>query len=401
MERRTFLKTVGGIATTTAVGAAGVSLFSSRGAALDVSISSNPVTVENDTGEVTEVAINPQFRVEWTGFDEPVGKVFVLIEAKHDGMEAFYPVTRAVPWVNGGDNESAPGTTGFIETGLGKVTLFDEIGRPDYPSLNFDSHPDDVTLESYMDGTSMGSAQEAADYLETESSGPLQNNRPNGDYGYYGAAGLADVFDEGTDGAQNVTGVQLRYTFALRLPGTSSSFDGFGLDSQYRAQYGTIVMGEADDVPVQFGDDDLSYEAMRNKEQHPAVTVTQSNFDVTAINEPSVAGAEGESNATGSGPDGGAGQLSLTWSTGNCSWRVDNTNPAGSGPVSFTLVGVGENPPQTSGTVNGGQYGYPAADGPNGRENHGKFVELDTDTAKLLVNGEQVDTKARGNCNLE
>lgn len=131
-----------------------------------------------------------------------------------------------------------------------------------------------------------------------------------------------------------------------------------------------------------------------------------SNFVVTVNNQAATATVTGEGETLAEGEneyplgEGEAGELRLVWSTGECKWRVDNTNPAGTAPVPFTLAGVGGDG-SVAGVAHAGHYGYPTSVGPNGHDPHGLYVALDTSTAKLLVDGDQVDTKARGGCQLD
>ncbi|ELZ31490.1 hypothetical protein C474_09322 [Halogeometricum pallidum JCM 14848] len=77
--RRTFIKGIG------AVGIAGAGLTLASGdasATSDVSIDAQDVDAATNDGKVSRVGISPQFTVDWKGFDDPVGKVFCLVEAK-------------------------------------------------------------------------------------------------------------------------------------------------------------------------------------------------------------------------------------------------------------------------------------------------------------------------------
>jgi hypothetical protein len=144
--------------------------------------------------------------------------------------------------------------------------------------------------------------------------------------------------------------------------------------------------------------DDLGGPAMPG---HGPARETQ--FNVTVTNQEatgSVAGT-GEADAQGVNEyplgEGDVGELGLTWSTGSCAWRVDNRNPVGTAPIAFTIQGVGGDG-SVDGVAPAGHYGYPVADGPGGHDPHGTFADLDTPTAKLIVDGQQVAVKARGGC---
>lgn len=395
MQRRNLLKTVAGIGTASALGFGGLSAFSQRGAAqVTTNFQANEVTLTNDTGDLSELFITPTFRIEWTGFDAAVGKLRVLVEARARGADGdageWSPVFRATPWINantsGTVSESKPGTEGFYDTGSdgwGPIVLFNEFGKPDYSSV--------PSSDDYLSGTSLGQVDEDGD-------GEISDDLEGAVNGYYGATGVSDAFDNDDDGSAKRTRVDVRYTVSLHAPSGSSSFDGFGLDSEDRTEYSPLVMYDEGnfDAPANA----IPYDELQAHRNHPAVVVSQTSFVVTTENEPASAGAEGDTNAGATG-GGNPQRLGLTWSTGNGSWRVDNYNPGGR--MRFTLVDSGDSTNRVTGVVEGGRYSYPHADasdgnnekrGPNG---HGKFVELDADTANLLVDGEQIDTKARGN----
>ncbi|EJN61297.1 hypothetical protein [Halogranum rubrum] len=395
MQRRNLLKTFAGIGTASAVGFGGIAAFSQRGSAqLTTNFESNEVSLTNDTGDLSKLFISPSFRVEWDGFDAAVGKIRVLVEARARGEDGdageWSPVFRATPWINasteGTATESAPGTSGFYDTGSdgwGPITLFNDFGKPDYSTV--------PSSDDYLSGTSLGQVDEDDD-------GEIIDDLPGAVNGYYGATGSSDVFDNDDDDSTARTRVDVRYTVTLHAPGTSSSFDGFGLADEDRSDYSPLVMydegnfdGPANAIP---------YDELQANANHPAISVSTTSFVVSTTNEAAEVGVQGDTNASVSG--GGSPQnLRLVWSTGNSSWRIDNMNADGS--IHFTLVSADDPQDSVSGVVDGGCYSYPHSDAPDnnnpnrGPNGPGKYVELDASTAKLMVDGEQVDAKARGN----
>lgn len=395
MQRRNLLKTFAGIGTASALGFGGIATLSQRGSAqLTTSFESNEVSLSNDTGDLSKLFISPSFRVEWDGFDAAVGKVRVLVEARARGAAGeageWSPVFRATPWINnnteGTVTESAPGTAGFYDTGSdgwGPITLFNDFGKPDYSTV--------PSSDNYLSGTSLGQVDEDND-------NEIVDDLPGAVNGYYGATGSSDVFDNHDDDSNARTRVDVRYTVTLHAPGHHDSFDGFGLDDEDRKDYSPLVMHDEGnfDSPA----DAIPYDELQANANHPAISVSTTSFIVETTNEAAEVGVQGDTNAGASG--GGSPQnLRLVWSTGKDMWRIDNMNADGS--IHFTLVSADDPRDRVSGVVEGGRYSYPHSEvdngnnpnrGPNGA---GKYVELDASTAKLMVDGEQVDVSARGN----
>jgi hypothetical protein len=91
MQRRDFIK-LGGAAT--ALGAAGVSsalLTGSAAASSEVSFTSKPVSVTNQDGDLSRLTLDPEFTLEWSGFDDSVSSIYMLIEARAAGGN-FSPI---------------------------------------------------------------------------------------------------------------------------------------------------------------------------------------------------------------------------------------------------------------------------------------------------------------------
>jgi hypothetical protein len=135
-------------------------------------------------------------------------------------------------------------------------------------------------------------------------------------------------------------------------------------------------------------------------------TVRETTFVVTVTNQAAEADFRANGEAEARGEDAyplGAGsvdELGLVWSTGHGMWRVDNRNPEGTAPIPFTLVDAGDAATFVEDESVAETYGYPSADGPNGRDAHGQYYDLGpVESAKLLVDGAQVDVKARGPVN--
>lgn len=353
MERRQFLKATGGIAAASTISLAA---FSSTGAAAEATIQSQaPSAISNDRGDLSKITIDPSFRIEWQNMDTAVGKVFVLIEArtKEDGEyqgAGWSPIFRMMPWLTenkaqngaGQVDYSQPGTTGHFEIAgslsqLLRVSILsrdngidsfqrrplevvNETGRPDYSGIDFDAQGR-TSLQTFMEGDSMGSASAYADIPE------LVNNFPGTDAGYYGSAINTDNFDVPEDGQTDSDTVELRYTFALYTANwASAQEDGEGVtgggwmenvrpeDLQTDSQGNSVLVMNGED-----GYPDITTQGNRIQSpaavhyptlqsiagDHPSVVTTTTSFPVTVTNEKAESGGglQGQSNtgAEGSG----------------------------------------------------------------------------------------------------
>jgi hypothetical protein len=321
---------------------AGTGLLASArtGAAATVNISaSNPASVSNDRGDVSQVTANPQFDVQWQNLDDAVGKLFYLVEAKVGDGGSWEPIFRATPWigeeVNTGYLRQSPGTTGRYrvkvplaqalnqdprfddgsgpDASAGPLIVADEQGRPDYSSLSF---PSGVDLTSFLDGTSIGSA---SDYPGAHETDGHQNNYHDIDAGYYGAAADTSTLDNGGDGSSQDTNVYLRYTFELQRPNLSQlsyivDFSGLSTEAEKKAKAAEeldwleesdidagnskIVMNGEDGNANFSTPSGISYAGLRNNAgNHVGILTTNAKFVVTAENEGSDSGVTGSSNA--------------------------------------------------------------------------------------------------------
>lgn len=343
MERRNFLKATGGIAAASTISLAA---FSQTGSASSINIQSTaPATVSNDRGDLSQLTINPQFRVEWEGLDDAVGKVFFLIEGKVGGDGQYQPLFRSTPWLGpdsvseDGVKASSIGTTGhyelasplsfaynFPQDAPGGVVVADELGRPDYSSLGF---PSGVDEQSFMNGVSMSGSDEYPSYDETH-----QNNYPSLKSGYYGAASDTSPFDNDGDNSVKTTPVYIRYTFELQRPNISQmqfivsnapyrryapgdeEFDTQEAEAQYFAETfdgiktedidlgnSSIVMS-GEDGYTDFGDGTgITYNALQaNADDHPGILVSETGFNVRVRNELSKSSGGGQTNTNAQGP---------------------------------------------------------------------------------------------------
>lgn len=322
------MKLIGGIGAATAAGGAGVLTMTGGTAASAVDIGAvGPNTVSNDRGDVSRVTVDPAFNVNWSGLDDAVGKVFWLLEAKVADGE-WQPIYRATPWLGA----ESIGTSGSFTRpnsangGLGPLVIADDDGVPNYDSMDYVG-----SQSTYLDGTSMGSASEYPNNGVV-----LQNNFPESNAGYYGAASDTTPFDNGNDNAGNgsseTTTVQLRYTIELQRPNLSqltyrldySRIDGVSDADYYRGlsddERKAIAAEQIDGLEesdidvgnsrlVMEGEDGyqsfdsyadgagIPYNVLRDNTDHVGVIVATARFGVTAENLGSDSGVTGDSNA--------------------------------------------------------------------------------------------------------
>lgn len=343
VNRRSVLKAAGGVGIAGAASGLGVLTMSGGGAAAEISISATgPATVTNDRGDISQVTVNPQFDLQWDGLDDAVGKVFYLVEAKV-GDGDYWPIFRATPWLTESQNDSylrvEPGTSGRYrvkqplsqtlnqddrfddsegpDIEANPLVVADEQGRPNYEDVG--GFPNDYV--DFRQGNSVGNA---SDYPGTHEEDGYQNNYHDIDAGYYGAADDTSDIDNGADGSEESTPIQLRYTFELQRPnlsqlGTHPNIDGFDSDDaevQKETAAENIDWVEVEDIDtgdskiVMNGEDGnqgfsspagITYGTLQNNaENHVGILVNTASFDVTAENIESDSGVTGSSNTNAS-----------------------------------------------------------------------------------------------------
>ena len=315
---------LGGI-TALAVGGVGLGALSSTASAAEseLSVSASNVAGSFDKGTISNLTIDPVIKLNWTGFDDAAGKIFILIEAKVADGE-FKPIYRATPYLdtdsmgtNGSYNESEETLSTILEKkigGDGTLTLADEDGAPNYDALNF-SNIGGVDKTTFLSGTSVGSADEytSSDVLGDE---VLQNNFADADAGYYGAAAGTEPFNEDTGGETTETTVKLRYTVEFQRPNLSQlqNYDGISFaegatttekretaadaisgieesdidiatDDNKQGNSRIIMAEDKEDVPTFDTPYGLSYKKMRDKSSsHPGLISETTSFTVSVKN---------------------------------------------------------------------------------------------------------------------
>lgn len=148
MERRSLLKTIGGIGTTAAVGGAGLVATSGGALAATSSLSITGSSVTNDDGDLTEVIVSLDHEATWDGFDEPVDAVeyrdvikrldgsgsVVASHVLRDELDTPVPLSDIADGSWGGSDENAtgPGTEGKVVAGIQWSVLHDEPSNATY-----------------------------------------------------------------------------------------------------------------------------------------------------------------------------------------------------------------------------------------------------------------------------
>lgn len=325
LSRRSVLGGIAGLA----VAGGGLAAFSSTASAdSGLNISSSNVSTTTDRGTITSVTVDPDFTVNWNGFDDAVGKVFYLVEAKVDNGD-FQPLIRATPWLSADDI----GTTGSYTLSSGdgpSIVVADENGKPNYDQWNFGNLSSSITLDSYLDGTSIGGAGDYAPSGDVNTDGFLQNNYPSNDFGYYGAASGTEPFASDTSGTDATTTVTLRYSFEFQRPNLSqlksridySNYDSLSgsddfkelsVEKRKRIAVEDIDGLELSDIDegnsrlVMFDETEepyptfetpsgLTYQQIRtNSDSHPGLLSQETSFDVTVTNQSDTSSGSGSS----------------------------------------------------------------------------------------------------------
>lgn len=358
ITRRDALKAAGGLGAA-AVGGAG--LLASAGSAAALSTNFNaagPVVVTDDAGNVTEVHVAPESRVEWTGFDVAVTKVRQLLEARltdgdgnlltptlaeGDGGTAatangWWPVYRETPWLfevdwdtsgttdmsgidvsDGGDFKytsggaelpaaladgsngapwyaasAAAGTSGHIDY------LLRKSGDPSNPDMHSDTPytPTSPTVPNYLVHEDHPMPDYLADFDTAYLTGVNIRGGQNYVNGSYGTVGDTSDVDNPGDGSTRTTTVELRLTTSLH---TTWDFVEVNEDGHTEDFLAPLVMGESDDVPVTFDQPEaITYDELRAGAAHPAIDVATTSFVVDAENAAADSGSTTNSNPGGS-----------------------------------------------------------------------------------------------------
>ncbi|PSQ32028.1 hypothetical protein BRD16_00650 [Halobacteriales archaeon SW_6_65_46] len=291
---------LGGI-TALAVGGVGLGALSSTASAAEseLSVSASNVAGSFDKGTISNLTIDPVIKLNWTGFDDAAGKIFILIEAKLASDEKFKPIYRATPYLdtdsmgtNGSYNGSGAPLSTILEEkieGDGTLTLADEDGAPNYDDLDF-SNIGGVDKTTFLSGTSVGSADEytSSDVLGDE---VLQNNFADADAGYYGAAAGTEPFNEDTGGETTETTVKIRYTVEFQRPNLSQleyyntldEYD-FGFtaedDDETKREKAAEAISGIEESDIDIATDD-------NKQGNSRIIMAEDDEDVTIFDTPS------------------------------------------------------------------------------------------------------------------
>lgn len=124
MERRTLIKTVGGIGAATTLGVP--LLLSERGVAATATQNFGSASVTSDDGTVDHLAIFGDTRVEWRGFEQEARSFEIDIAVGGDRLDSPVHLQTSGPhnltadsWGGSGERFSGPGTSGWIESDVG------------------------------------------------------------------------------------------------------------------------------------------------------------------------------------------------------------------------------------------------------------------------------------------
>ncbi|WP_245180756.1 hypothetical protein [Haloarcula amylovorans] len=251
----------------------------------------NPGTVENDRGDVSEVFVAPRVYTEWENFDEKPLKLRYILHAAVDG-EGYKPVYRETPWLftdNSSEqaayNSATHGTTDRVpDSGrmylTSKNSAFYNINNNgDYVDPNDGSQTVTPKIVLYKEGMS-DYYDEASDYPDSAHWDGSSLGSDSGDYanGNYGVLGDTMELDSQTDGQSKTTTIHLRLITALL---------DYDSESVMQAEY-----------PDYSGSAGYTYQRLINiAPNHPAISVAEASFDVTAANEQADSSSNANANA--------------------------------------------------------------------------------------------------------
>lgn len=205
MQRRSFIKTVGGIGAATTLGAAGLALSGSAVAASsDLTISGT--TLSNDDGDVTQVGVTLDHDASWDGFDVPVEAVAyrdVIKKVEGDGSTSASHVlydntdspvllanwstdgSGSDGWGGPDEHTSGPGTSGSVDVGIDWTVLAENpssaaksVESPgqvsDFALDNDTDDSDKTTTLRYVKEVSFYTSDSSGSYTSTDGSTTLR-----------------------------------------------------------------------------------------------------------------------------------------------------------------------------------------------------------------------------------
>jgi len=269
-------KALAGLGTAGVGGVLGMSAFTGSAAAKIRTnfTAANPGTVSTDDGEVSEVFVAPKVYTQWENFDEAPKKLRYILHAGIEG-EGYNPVYRETPFLMDENGDPTHGTTDRVP-GSGKNHLLTR--NSDFYELNSNGQPKSTPkIVLYKDGLS-DYYNDPSDYPDEAHWTGASLGSDSGDYanGNYGVIANTGAFDSPTDGETASTAVNLRLITVL-----------LNEDSE------TVMQ---DEYPV-YEAGNYTYSWLKNNaDSHPAISVNEASFTVTAQNEQSDSASGGNAN---------------------------------------------------------------------------------------------------------
>lgn len=154
MQRRDFVKTVGGIGTASALGLGALTLASSPVSA--TSDLNGSVSLSSDTGEIEHVSIYGDGYMQWKGLDTPVTDAQILtnVTVENDGNEVVSKQVNDTgrfsldddSWGSDDEELSGSGTRGYIKTGVGLHSNGNHDPSIDWAIIQADDYDDPYGL---------------------------------------------------------------------------------------------------------------------------------------------------------------------------------------------------------------------------------------------------------------
>jgi len=196
MQRRSMLKTIGGIGAASVLGSAGLlaSTGSVAAASSDLTVS-DPSTVTTDAGQLKWLAVTAELRTEWDGFDEDVhyARYIDKVTLRPNSDDLTYEINDTFTddfgdgksqggdgWGGDGEYYSAAGTSGFVHVDIdwgicqaNRDHLYDSgYGLPANPAPV-------APLEADSDGETMDSTVVLTKQIRLYGAGTDDSGTPN------------------------------------------------------------------------------------------------------------------------------------------------------------------------------------------------------------------------------
>lgn len=225
MQRRDYVKTVGGIAGATALGGAALAASTGGATASAGGTIDDPQTAQSDDGRIEYVAVQTTGRLTWDGFDEAAkeARIMTYVTLMRDGSEVW------------GENL-------INDTGKFDLTQDDWGGSGEETSLGGDNEP--------------GQSGHIASDVDWGIAQRDRENSYNDGYGLPSDPAPTEPFTADTDGDDRATKVVLRSVYILYGADGGELTGRDGYPDRPEASSSFVVTVENEQSTTSFGDED-------------------------------------------------------------------------------------------------------------------------------------------------